>query len=120
MARKQHINNICRLKKYREYPRGYDVSDDQRWELMDRFIFLTPELLSNSHIPLSNLYDFCGRTCSLYAVGSHRGLSTMHIHLLSKLIVGLWYPYYVPSFGNVGPEQEYWKYGEFLVKAIGC
>jgi len=42
------------------------------------------------------------------------------IEFLTSLILGAWYPYYIPSFGEVSPEEKDWKYENFLVKFIGC
>ena len=44
----------------------------------------------------------------------------MDIHFLTWLIVGAWYPYYIPALGNQPLEERGWKYGNFLVKFIGC
>ena len=108
------------MRQYKQYALGEDANHNQHVEWVSRPIFLTPELLSNPPTNLLTLYDFCWRTCPVYAIGNYRGLSCMDIRLLTNLIIGAWYPYYVPSFGNVGSEQMCWKYDNFLVKIIGC
>lgn len=111
---------ILSEREYRQYPLGYHASLDQHRECIIRFTFLTPQLLSGAPIPLSTLYDFCWRTCPIYAIGDYRGIAWVDIKALTNLIVGAWYPYYVPSFGNASPEEKDWKHGDFLVKFIGC